>query len=187
MENDGQLLFSSLASSAERPDLISIQNLLALAWLADVKFMVVFLNGSGPRHIYFRWRSTFLWNESEITRLAVIRFIAGFVRNIFSKRTRFQAFGPFLVLNIPSCRTDRLPIVSYSQSNGKSLLTKLLRALRIFLHYVLRWSLVVSQLLEYWRVLWEFSLSRRSWSLKQSIMFLNEQRTCTESCTTLFF
>lgn len=65
--------------------------------------MVVFLNGSGPRHIYFRWRSTFLWNESEITRLVVIShsIYRRSRAKYFLERTRFQASGPFLVLNPP--------------------------------------------------------------------------------------
>lgn len=102
MENDGQLPLSASASS--RPDLISIQNLLALAWYANVKFMVVFLNGSGPRHIYFRWRSTFLLRMSPRLRLAVIShsIYRRSCAKYFLGRTRFQAFRLFLVLNLAS-------------------------------------------------------------------------------------
>lgn len=118
---------SRLSRPRARPDLISIQNRLALAWCADVKFMVVFLNGSGPRHIYFRWRSTFLPSESEITQLAVIShsIYRRSRREIFPrKRTRFQASGPSARSQprLLSRRTDRQPIVSYSRPNGKSLL-----------------------------------------------------------------
>jgi len=63
--------------------------------------IVFFFSGSAPRHIYLRWRSTFLPSEPEITPLVVIShsIYRRSRAKYFLGRTSFQASGPFLVLN----------------------------------------------------------------------------------------